>query len=158
MDAISLISAWNSIILQLCYIFTEPTAQTFRQIMLGWVLRRGPATVTGMFRTLGNLADKHWTVYQKLFYQATWSLKELSIAVMVHVIYPLIIESGALDESTGKPVADLSIDDTTAARCGRHVAHAAWFKDASASGSSHKATGHTTGWSEQLPSGCRSGR
>ena len=73
MDATTLISAWNNIILQLCYIFTEPTGQTFRQIMLGWVLRRGPATVTGMFRTLGHLADKHWTVYQKFFYRAAWS-------------------------------------------------------------------------------------
>ena len=140
MDATSLISAWNNIILQLCYIFTEPTAHTFRQIMLGWVLRRGPATVTGMFRTLGSLADKHWTVYQKFFYRAAWSLKALCTAVLIHVIYPLIIESGVLDESTGQPVVDLAIDDTTVARCGKHVAHAGWFKDASASGSSHKGT------------------
>ena len=59
---------------------------------------------------------------------------------MAQVIFPLIIESGALDESTGKPIVDLAINDTTAARCGRHVAHATWFKDASASGSSHKGT------------------
>lgn len=140
MDATSLISAWNNIILQLCYIFTEPTGQTFRQIMLGWVLRRGPATVTGLFRTLGHLADKHWTVYQKFFYRAAWSLKELCTAVLIHVIYPLIIESCMLDDITGNPVADLAIDDTTAARCGKHVAHAGWFKDASTSGSSHKGT------------------
>src|SRR4030067_2839085 len=100
MDAISLVSAWNSIILQLCYIFTEPTAQTFRQIMLGWVLRRGPATVTGMFRPLGTLADKHWTVYQKFFYRAAWLLKDLCAAVLIHVIHPLLIESGVLDEMT----------------------------------------------------------
>jgi len=140
MDAISLVSAWDNIILQLCYIFTEPTARTFRQILLGWVLRRGPATVTGIFRTLGNLAEKHWTVYQKFFYQAVWSLKDLSEALLIQIVYPLIIESGALDEHTSKPVADMAIDDTTAGRCGRHVAHAGWFKDASASSSSHKGT------------------
>jgi hypothetical protein len=93
-----------------------------------------------MFRTLGHLADKHWTVYQKFFYRAAWSLKELCTAVLIHVIYPLIIESGVLDDMTGNPVADLAIDDTTVARCGKHVAHAGWFKDASTSGSSHKGT------------------
>ena len=80
MDAISLVSAWNSIVLQLCYIFTEPSARIWRQIALGWVLRRGPMTVTGIFRCLGNLADRHWTVYEKFFYRAAWSLKDLSVA------------------------------------------------------------------------------
>jgi len=75
----------------------------------------GPTTVTGIFRTLGNLANKHWTVYQKFFYRAAWSLEELSIALLVHVICPMIIESAVLDESTGKPVADMAIDDTTVA-------------------------------------------
>jgi hypothetical protein len=35
-------------------------------------------------------------------------------------------------------VADLNIDDTTAGRYGRHVAHAEWFKDASATGPANK--------------------
>jgi len=140
MDAISLVSAWNNIVLQLSYIFTEPTARIWQQIVLGWILKRGPTTVTGIFRTLDNLANKHWTVYQKFFYRAAWSLEELSIAVLVHVIYPMIVESGVLDEFTGKPVADMAIDDTTVGRCGKHVAHAGWFKDASTSASSHKGT------------------
>ena len=140
MDVISLVSAWNNIILQLSYIFTEPTAGIWQQIVLGWVLKRGPTTVTGIFRTLGNLANKHWTVYQKFFYRAAWSLEELSIALLVHVICPMIIESAVLDESTGKPVADMAIDDTTVGRSGKHVAHTGWFKDASTSASSHKGT------------------
>jgi hypothetical protein len=140
MDATYLVSAWNNIVLQLSYIFTEPSARTWQQIVTGWVLRRGPMTVTGMLRTLGNLADRHWTVYQKFFYRAAWSLRDLSIALLVHVIYPMIIESGVLDQATGKPVADMAIDDTTAGRCGKHVAHAGWFKDASTSACSHKGT------------------
>ncbi len=59
MDAISLVSAWTNIVLQLSYIFTEPTARIWQQIVLGWILKRGPTTVTGIFRILGNLADKH---------------------------------------------------------------------------------------------------
>jgi hypothetical protein len=41
---------------------------------------------------------------------------------------------------SGKPVVDLAIDDTTAARYGKHVAHAGWFKDASAAGQATKGT------------------
>ena len=40
--------------------------------------------------------------------------------------------------TSGKPVADLAIDDTTAARYGKHVAHAGCFKDASAQGPATK--------------------
>ncbi|MFH1616508.1 MAG: hypothetical protein ABIG61_15645 [Planctomycetota bacterium] len=60
MDTISLVSVWKNIILQLSYIFTDPAAGIWQQIMLGWILKRGPTTITGIFRTLGNLADKHW--------------------------------------------------------------------------------------------------
>jgi len=56
--------------IHICCIFTEPSASIWRQIVLGWVLRRGPMTVTGIFRCLGNPADRHWTVYEKFFYRA----------------------------------------------------------------------------------------
>jgi len=139
MDAASLVSAWYTMIHQLAPVFTEPTARTWQQIALGWVLHRGPATVTGIFRTLGDLADRHWTVYHKFFYRAAWSLDELSMQLLVKVVGPMILES-ALTDDAGTPVADLNIDDTTAARYGRHVAHAGWFKDASASGPATRGT------------------
>lgn len=140
MDAITLVSAWNALVLQLCCVFTEPTGRTWQQIVLGWVLNRGPATVTGLFRTLGDRAGKHWTVYQKFFYRTVWSLEALCLHLMVRVVGPLILESGLIDQTSGKPAADLAIDDTTVGRCGRHVAHAGWYKDASATGPSHKGT------------------
>jgi len=145
MDATSLVSAWDALVLQLAFVFTEGTAATWRQIALGWLLHRGPATVTGIIRTLGRSAEKHWTVYHKFFYRAAWSLETLSLYLMTYVIGPLIIESGVTDScgrkpASGKPVADLAIDDTTAARYGKHVAHAGWFKDASATGPATKGT------------------
>ena len=140
MDTTFLVSTWNALILQFCFVFTEPTAHVWRQIVLGWVLHRGPATVTGMFRTIGKLADRHWTVYHKFFYRARWSLDVLSAALLSRVILPMIFESGQTDPATGKPVVDLAIDDTTAGRYGRHVAHAGWFKDASATGPATKGT------------------
>ena len=70
MDVASLVSAWDALLQQLALVFTEATARTWQQIALGWVLHRGPATVTGMFRTIGSLANRHWTVYEKFFYRA----------------------------------------------------------------------------------------
>ena len=140
MDAASCVSAWNALVQQLVLAFTEPTARTWQQIALGWVLHRGPATVTGIFRTLGALADRHWTVYHRFFYRAAWSLETLSAYLMAHVIGPMILESGIIDAATDQPVADLNIDDTTAGRYGKHVAHAGWFKDASATGPATKGT------------------
>ena len=138
MDAFLSVSAWETLVQQLCYVFTEPTARTWRQIALGWVLNRGPATVTTIFRTLGNLADRHWTVYEKFFYRAAWCLSALSTALLQRVVYPLLLE--AAQQAAGEVVADLAIDDTTAGRSGKHVAHAGWFKDASATGPSHRGT------------------
>jgi hypothetical protein len=140
MDATSLVSAWNALVQQLALTFTDAMARTWQQIALGWVLHRGPATVTGIFRTLGKLANRHWTVYHKFFYRAAWTLQMLSAYLMVHVIGPMILESGVFDATTGKPVADLNLDDTTAGRYGKHVAHAGWFKDASATGPATKGT------------------
>ena len=135
MDTTFCISAWNALVQQLALTFTDPTVRTWQQIVLGWVLHRGPATVTGIFRTLGKLADRHWTVYHKFFYRAAWSLD-----LMANVIAPMILASGQIDTATGRPVVDLNIDDTTAGRYGKHVAHAGWFKDASATGPATKGT------------------
>ena len=140
MYAIFCISVWNALVQQLALTFTDPTVRTWQQIVLGWVLHRGPATVTGIFRTLGKLADRHWTVYHKFFYRAAWSLDTLSLYLMVNVIGPMILESGQMNVGTGRPVVDLNIDDTTAGRYGKHVAHAGWFKDASATGQATKGT------------------
>lgn len=139
MDVTSLVSAWNVLVQHLCCVFTQPTSVIWQQIALGWVLHRGPATVTGMIRTLGDLADHHWTSYHKFFYRAAWSLQALSDRLLATVIYPMILESGVFN-ATGKPVADLNIDDTTAGRYGRHVAHTGWFKDASCNGPAYKGT------------------
>ncbi len=138
MDAPSLVSAWDALVQQLCCVFTAPTARTWQQIALGWILHRGPATVTAIFRTLGDQADRHWTVYEKFFYQATWGLSALCLALLQRVVYPLLLE--ATQALAGEVVADLAIDDTTAGRRGKHVAHAGWFKEASATGPSHRGT------------------
>jgi len=143
MDAPSLVSAWDALVQQLCCVFTAPTVARAAN-RLGWILNRGPATVTAIFRTLGDQADRHWTVYEKFFYQAAWCLSVLCRALLQRVVYPLLLEAA---QAAGEVVVDLAIDDTTAGRSGKHVAHAGWFKDASATG---PAIGHGDSLGPQL--------
>ena len=140
MDVASLVSAWDALVLQLAATFTSPTSQTWRQIALGWVLHHRPAVTTGIIRMLGGLADRTWTVYHKFFYRARWSLDTLCMQLLMHVVEPMLVEAGKVDRRTGQPIADLNIDDTTVARYGKHVAHAGYFKDASAAGVATKGT------------------
>jgi hypothetical protein len=140
MEASTLVSAWNILVQQLAGAFTQPTEAIWQQIVWGWVLHRGPATVTGMIRTLGSAASRHWTVYHKFFYRASWDLSELSTHLLRAIIYPLIVQSGLRDPDSGNPVVDLNIDDTTVGRYGKHVAHAGWFKDASSNGPAYRGT------------------
>jgi hypothetical protein len=121
MELSTLVSAFYRMLLELSSVFTKPTAETFQQLAVGWLLTPGPGAVTGMIRTLGPWARKHGTVYQKFFYRASWSLDDLSRQVLTRLVAPHL----------GSTV-DLTLDDTTCGRRGRHVAWAGWFKDASA--------------------------
>lgn len=121
MDTVKLVSAFDRMLHELSPAFTRPTRETFRQLAHGWVLTPGVGTVTGILRILGALAMKHWTVYEKFFYRASWALADVSRLLLTRLIGPLL-----------NGVVDLNIDDTTCARRGKHVAFAGWFKDASA--------------------------
>ena len=100
------------LVLQLSATFTAPTAHTWRQIALGWVLHRKPAVVTGIIRILGDLADRTWTVYHKFFYRAAWQLHMLCNQLLIHAVGPMIHEAGQVDGRIGHLIADLNIDDT----------------------------------------------
>jgi hypothetical protein len=124
MDATSivcLVSAFHQMLVQLSGAFTAPTFGTFRQLAVGWILTPGAGTVTGAIRTLGKKATKHWTVYHKFFYRASWSLDELCLLALKRLVAPLLGDT-----------VHLAIDDTTCGPRGKHVAFAGWFKDASA--------------------------
>ncbi len=129
MDA-ALVSGWTTLCQLLSPAFTRPTLVTFLHIVTGWVLCRSRPTVTNLVCTIGSsLLDqvaRHWTVYEKFFYRAAWSLPEISRLLLTRVVVPLIDRCGASGE------IDLDIDDTTCSRCGKHVAWAGYFKDASA--------------------------
>lgn len=127
----ALVSGWETLCQLLSPAFTRPTFITFLHIVTGWVLCRSRPTVTNLICTIGSSllshAARHWTVYEKFFYRAAWSLPEISGLLLTRVVVPLI------DRCAAGLQIDLDIDDTTAARCGKHVAWAGYFKDASIS-------------------------
>jgi hypothetical protein len=138
MDA-ALVSGWDALCQLLSPAFTRPTWITFLHLATGWVLCRSKPTVTNLVCTIGSCllsrAAKHWTVYEKFFYRAAWGLPDVSRLLLTRIIVPLLIDRCAVrTEAEGQPPAiDLNIDDTTCSRCGRHVAWAGYFKDASIS-------------------------
>jgi len=128
MDA-TLVMGWEALCQQLGPAFTRPTFVTFLHIATGWVLCRSRPTVTNLVCTVGTYllghVAKHWTVYERFFYRASWSLDAVSRLLLVRVVAPLVRSHGV------EVVIDLKIDDTTCGRCGKHVAFAGYFKDAS---------------------------
>jgi hypothetical protein len=130
MDA-TLLTGWDALCQRLSPAFTHPTYATFLHLATGWVLCRSKPTVTNLVCTIGTSllgqAAKHWTVYERFFYRSVWAMLEVSRLLLVEVVAPLIRTYGLWQG------IDLAIDDTTCGRCGRHVAFAGYFKDASIS-------------------------
>ena len=128
MDA-TWVTGWEALCHLLGAAFTRPTFITFLHIATGWVLRRSKPTVTNLVCTIGSSllghVAKHWTLYERFFYRAVWSLEDVSRLLLVHVVAPLVKAHAT------EAVIDLAIDDTTCGRCGKHVAYAGYFKDAS---------------------------
>lgn len=151
MDA-TLVTAWTAMCQLLGSAFTQPTSVTFLHIATGWVLCRSRPTVTNLVSTIGHSllghVARHWTVYERFFYRAAWSLESVSRLLLTGVVAPLI-RAEAMEK-----VIDLNIDDTTCGRCGRHVAYAGYFKDASV-GNAMKTVVH---WSHNWVIGCLSMR
>lgn len=151
MDA-TLVSGWEALCQLLSQAFTQPTQVTFLHIVTGWVLCRSKPTVTNLICTMGRSllghAAKHWTTYERFFYRAAWTLPELSRLLLTRVVAPLVASHAV------QRVINLSIDDTTCGRCGKHVAFAGYFKDASA-GNTLKTVVH---WAHNWVIGCVSMR
>ena len=131
MDA-DLVTSWTKLCQELSPAFTRPTFVTFLHVATGWVLCRSKPTVTSLICTMGQSllghVVKHWTVYERFFYRAVWSLDSVSRRLLTQVIVPLLDKQGL--NGPGSPI-ELIFDGTTCGRTGKHVAYAGYFKDAS---------------------------
>ena len=112
MDA-ALVTVWRGLCQELGPAVSLPTLITFIHIATGWVLCRSKPTVTNLVCTIGERllghAAKHWTVYERFFYRASWSLPTLSLLLLKRVVMPLV------DAQTGDANApvELIFDGTT---------------------------------------------
>src|SRR5215212_4877342 len=154
MDA-PVVSSWIAFCQLLFPAFTAPSAVTLLHVLTGWTLCRGRAVVTGFVCTIGaSLLDrvaKHWTAYEKFFHRAAWEPDEVCGLLLRRVIEPLLQRPDADDDGgrgrgRGGGAVDLLIDDTTADRCGDHVALAGYFKDASVSNARAKVVHWAHNW------------
>ncbi len=129
MDA-AFVEAWRAVCQVLGGAFSQQTGVTFLQIATGWVMCRSKPTVTNLICTIGDSLlghdAKHWTVYERFFYRASWSLDSLSELLLKRVVLPMIDRGGP----RAAPV-EVVLDGTTCGRSGRHVAFAGYYKDAS---------------------------
>jgi hypothetical protein len=104
-------------------VFTKPTFETFRVLVLGMVCQVGECTVTGMLTAAGMSTRWHHTRAHRFFSRASWQLDELGLGVMSLVIQAML--------EPGEAVR-VVIDDTLFRRSGRKVAHAFWQHDGAA--------------------------
>jgi hypothetical protein len=143
MDA-SLVAAWQELCQLLSDAFTKPTFLSFLHLATGWVLCRSQPAVTNLIRTIGpsllGQAAKHWSSYEHFFYRAAWSVPEVGRLLLQQVVWPLLVQHGR------EQVMQLDLDDTTVSRRGRHVAYAAYFKDASAGNCMKKVVHWSHNW------------
>src|SRR3990172_9118700 len=97
MDA-ALVAAWRAICQDLALAFSAPPFATFLPIVTGWVLCRSRPTVTNLIGTIGESllghVAKHWTVYERFFYRAAWSLPRLSQLLLTRLVMPLVDTQG----------------------------------------------------------------
>ena len=104
-------------------VFTQPSLQTFRALVLGQISQTGLRTVTGMLVGARLSGVWHHARAHRFFSDASWSVDELGLRVAVLIAERLC--------APGAPLL-IAIDDTLAHRRGRKVHGAHWHHDATA--------------------------
>ena len=104
-------------------VFTRPTFETFRALVVGMVCQVGECTVTGMLTAAGLSVEWHHTRAHRFFSRASWQLDELGLGVLSLICRTLLVPGEAVR---------VVIDDTLFRRSGRKVAHAFWQHDGAA--------------------------
>jgi hypothetical protein len=107
--------------------FTPATFPRFLLLMVGAILTRGRHTVTALLRTLGPLAEGHWSDFHRVLSRASWSPFPLG-----KVLAALILELIPADQPIVIPV-----DDTNPQHKGKKVYGKGKHPDACRSTHSH---------------------
>lgn len=120
MSTISLTSAWEAICLNFFPVFTQPTAQNFTHLVIGWILCTTRRTISAIHPFADPQRRRAHDAYHRFFPKARWKpscLWQILAKFLVAIFYP----NGTI------PV---DLDDTIFHRTGRKVQGAGYFRDA----------------------------
>ena len=109
--AMNFTSTMDASIQQFTPCFTEPTFQTFRVIVAGWLLGGGRRTVTQVLLMGGGLKLKTFSCYHRFFSRARWTVDSMG-----RVIVAMVLKFIPKDA----PVV-AAIDDTLSRKTGKRI-------------------------------------
>jgi len=104
-------------------VYSQPTFQTFRALVVGQISQTGVRTVTGMLVASRLSGVWHHCRCHRFFSHASWSVDELGLRLAV-LIAARLTEPGA--------ALLVAVDDTLAHRLGRKIHGCCWHHDATA--------------------------
>ncbi|MCA1698944.1 MAG: transposase [Actinobacteria bacterium] len=113
--------------------FSQPTFQTFRALVVGFVGRVGEHTVTGMWQAARLAGRVHHSRAHDFFARRRWDPDELGLALLDFLVRVFVRPDGPLG---------LAVDDTLFGRSGRKVFGAHYLHD----GSQPAGQGKRTRW------------
>jgi hypothetical protein len=102
--------------------FSQPTFQSFRCLVVGFIGRVGEHTVTGMWQAARLAGRVHHSLAHDFFARRCWSVDELGLRLLAFVLERLLEPQAPLT---------VAIDDTLFGRSGRRVWGAHYLNDAS---------------------------
>jgi hypothetical protein len=137
-----MIPSLDTLVQGLAVVFTEPTFQTQREILLGWLMCVGQRTEYRVFQTIRastvvSRAQRHpFDRFYNFFSRSAWTVNSLAHQVAVAVVITLNREGWLY----------LVVDDTLLHKRGKKVYGLGWFRDAVASTAKRVATASGNNW------------
>ncbi len=101
-------------------VFTKPSWQTAKVLLIGAILAPGQRTVAAILRVMGLSHNKHFQTYHRLLNRAQWSSREVSrllLLLLVRLFVPV-----------DAPIV-LGIDETIERRRGSHISKRGIYRD-----------------------------
>ncbi len=137
-----MIPSLDALVQGLAVVFTEPTFQTQREILLGWLMCVGPRTEYRVFRTIHasvvvSRTQRHpFDRFYNFFSRGAWTVNSLAHQVAVALVVALNRQGWLY----------LVVDDTLLHKRGTRVYGLGWFRDAVASTAKRVATASGNNW------------
>src|SRR2546422_2118806 len=102
-------------------LFTKPTWENAKVLLLGVLLQRGKRTVTACLRIVGLGDDPHFQNYHRVLNRAKWNALDAARILLGLIILIFVIAS--------QDVLVLAGDDTIERRRGRKIKQAGCYRD-----------------------------